>query len=183
VSEAADAVRLAADRILSWHEHRKRPAARLNPGAASREVLAAERLLGRSLSPQTRAWFQWRNGLSPREGELLGRLWLVPCYYPLSLSESLDERHLSRELEPAWGRWLPFLASNSGDFVALDLAFGDREFAVVEARHARERVVAAWSLLEFLSAVADSFEQGVFSEDESGTLVDHGATWWPRVWI
>lgn len=159
------------ERLGQWlHQHRRRYAAGLLPGASAAELDATQTALGITLPPDLRALLTWHNGQS---GDFIGHLennWdLMSAGRIMEAKHELDAGDRTQTgWQPAW---LPFLEDDDGNHLFLDTSQPGnpvREFWQGNPDHA----TAAPSLAAWLEQFVAAVEKGQYHEDsERGTFL------------
>jgi cell wall assembly regulator SMI1 len=168
---AGGGVQALLGRLEKWlHQHRRRYAEGLLPGASAQELDATQAALGVPLPQDLRTLLSWHNGQS---GDFIGHLennWdLMSAGRIVEAKREMDGGDRAQSSwQPAW---VPFLEDDSGNFLVLDTSQpaapvrecwqGNPDHSIVVPS------LAAW-LEQFVGAV----EQGRYHEDpERGTFL------------
>lgn len=168
---AGGGVQALLGRLEKWlHQHRRRYAEGLLPGASAQELDATQAALGVPLPQDLRTLLSWHNGQS---GDFIGHLennWdLMSASRIAEAKREMDAGDRARSgWQPAW---VPFLEDDSGNFLVLDTnqpAAPVRECWQGNPDHS----VAAPSLAAWLEQFVGAVEQGRYHEDpERGTFL------------
>jgi cell wall assembly regulator SMI1 len=147
--------------------------AKLKPGLTDEDLTALENALNVTLPEEFRALYRWRNGQSTEDYEALSfRMTLLPADEILSAWETVTELQKDGmfETESHWNvRWVPFLASDSGDLFCVDTGgvFGGPVGQVIEFWHDDyRRWMSASSLRKWLEVLVTAFETGLIASVE-----------------
>lgn len=145
---------------------------RLRPGLPAPAVAATLSEAGLGQPPPLLDWFHRADGVDAEGDVVLGDLCLLPGYYPLSLSDALQQR-AAANWQP---HWLPVLASGGGDFFLVDTTHEAApvvEFIVYD----QPGVQVAKGLADFLRLAVRAFEEGVVYVDDDGYLEQDDERW------
>lgn len=115
--------------------------------------------------------WEWHNGTASAEGTTLGDMWLIPGFYLLSVDEAAS-RFEQQVADPRWDKtWLPVLADDGGDYLAVRCAAGDQQGNVHRFRTDDYEVPLEYRSVERMAATfAAAYEDGAFYVDPDGWL-------------
>jgi cell wall assembly regulator SMI1 len=158
-TEGASGLAPALARLDAWlKQHRKGYAAALKAGASARSLAALEKKIG-TLPGPLRELLAWHDGQEEDSGAFEGSWRLLGAAEVAEYKEGLDE-----------AAYVPFLADDRGDTLALDTA--SPGMPVREVRGEGKAPVVAPSLQAWLERFVADLEAGRYHEDpERGDLV------------
>ncbi len=155
-------------RLDHWlSAHRARFHHGLLPGASAADLDALAATLGKPLPEELRTWLSWHNG---QNADVPGAF--EQSFNLMSAQEIADaKKELDAQPHEGWqANWMPFLDSDNGDYLCLDL--GAPGCPVRECWRARaDHPIASPSLSAWVADFIANLEQGAYTEDpERGTL-------------